>query len=308
MSAPRIETLIIQYSKWVPCIGFNYNENKIKTDSSIQEHKIDPCQGLENVQLSTRLGSSSTVGIVMKYAPPEEKSALFAMKIIPGMLRELSIRREIATSRYLSDTNSLFYPRLYSYGECQKIMFPEDKETKPGIYLVYELLSFDMRQLLSMLPSLDIKEDDLFDLIYSVFQALKDLIIRQVLHPDTHTGNIMFRCLPSGMIEPVIIDFGSCILPENIFFIYDPTPKAKIGFFSKKPLSNLNFTDRLESLPGVDLFISTCVAEFVNEQNTKRYPKITNALNAIFTLSKLEGKKSLPNYMEIFNQTYQASK
>ncbi len=266
MSCANLTRLDLTQVKWIPCAEFDYSKNALEEEKYTSESKLNPCENLKSIKLSTRLGSQSAIGIVLKYAPPENQNALFALKVIPGTLKDINIQREIVTSIFLSDIK--YYPKFYGYGECLNVLFPEEKIPVPGVYIVYELLSFDLRQLLSR--DYPISEKELTTLILDIFNIFEDLYKRNIIHPDTHTGNIMFRCLSKTEIEPVVIDFGSCVPPNELLYKYFPKDKKK---FSSKI--------SVDPTSGYKQFLNT----FLSEVNKSKYPNLFKALHKLSLLN-----------------------
>jgi serine/threonine protein kinase len=308
MEASSLLTLNIDYGRWDPCAKFDYAKNAQAVADILQTMKLDPCDDLKDLRLSTRLGSSSTVGIVLKYAPPRNKEAIFAMKVIPGDMSNTMIRREIAISRYLSSLNVSYYPRFYGYGTCTHTIFPGASKAEPAVYLLYELLAVDLNQLLDQLPKTDMTQEALFDIIVNIFIALEDLQARLVLHPDTHPGNIMFRCTGPGKFEPVIIDFGSCQVAADIFKQFDPVPQTKItkSGFMGKPKPKVEATKQLlssiQKASGYDFLLLALSATFVSLE--RKFPELSEALYYT-SQAKIQDLFSDPkDYRLLFSKTF----
>jgi hypothetical protein len=274
----NLDKLDINYTSWKPYKHFNINENTNNIQNYLKNNKMDLCKELK---LSTRLGSESVVGIVMKYAPRDNKNILFALKIMPYLSdTEVSIRTEIAINMYSSNSNSNSFAKFFGYGICAKTLFLDEKKPIKSIYLTLELLSFDLRQLLTtMLPQININENILANIIIKIFSIIEDLNYNfHIIHPDLHTKNCMFRCLSLHHIEPVLIDFGGCITTKEILtqYDFDKTSKYNMPILKGKSIEYIN--KLIQEIPGYNVFLLTLFAEFNNKENMIKYPTLLNTI------------------------------
>jgi len=296
---PKLSSLNIDHTTWVPCATLDYQNNRAHTDSFVKF--LTPCSFIKDIRLSTRLGSASVVGIVMKYAPPEDQEAIFALKVIPAAkIIDPATRREISISRYLSSTKSLYFPRFYGWGICKDTIFPGDTKPTPSTYMLYELLSFDLRQFLTtILSTLEVSEEFLIQLLTKIFMAMEDLARRGISHPDIHTGNIMFRCLSIEDIEPVIIDFGSCTGAKDILQKFDPASKSLSRIESIGGLGEEALVERLKTCPGYRLLMTNISAEFKDS----RFPRLSEAIRFTTLATKTDSFTDPGEYRQFFLDT-----
>ena len=106
------QTLSLNYKTWLPY-------TKTKFQDSTTNHF---CPYLSTT-LSTRIGSESHNAEIYLYKPPYCGTTL-AIKIMPLLSGyEKYIHNEISITKHLSNTQLVYYPKIYDYGKCDVSQF-----------------------------------------------------------------------------------------------------------------------------------------------------------------------------------------
>jgi hypothetical protein len=220
----------VEYLKWNYCLERSYDY------SNIDESELDNICPVIHLGLTTRIGSESSNGQVFKYVSPYNKERIFALKIIPIFNNNLKLKIQneielgIKLSNYCKETGFNGYPLLFRYNLCNEITFDinstlgkrilktNQDNRIPGFYVINELLSFDLKQLLSneeLIP--DLTEDRLFVIFLKVIAIIDNLNnVQKIYHNDLHLGNIMFRCHKDRDPDVILIDFGESSFKPKI--------------------------------------------------------------------------------------------
>jgi serine/threonine protein kinase len=213
----------LNYTKWDSC-----KENYINY-TNIQVPEV--CPNVEELKLSTRIGSDSSNAEIYLYVQPEDTQTLFALKIMPVYkFNKCKVLKEIEISKLLSDYTSTSsftgYPMLFCSQECKNVVYSTDSKfkSKPNLQtsylMLFEKLSFDFNQLIHSIPEktneIPSSKNIILTIIIQVLKIVDNLNnTHGIYHRDLHLRNIMLRCKSSENIEVVIIDFGeACELPK----------------------------------------------------------------------------------------------
>ena len=231
-----MDNIICNYTNWKVCEN---NTDKRKNNKYFLNNEEDLCPFL-NLQLSTRIGSDSQYGEVYRFSPPNHKSSLFALKIIPfqaenkdDILQEVKINKKL--SDYCLKTGYQHYPIFYGFGDCNSIVLhpksklPNINGKTAGFFALYEMLSFDFIQFMNFIYNKQLKVSSIECISYLI--KVIDIIenfnyVQGLYHNDLHLGNLMFRCYECEKSDIVLIDFGKsspeCKMPggDIASFIY----------------------------------------------------------------------------------------
>jgi serine/threonine protein kinase len=213
------DKLSLDYSHWnANCIQ---NNNKVSLESRMFFLTEDMCEYLKNEELLTRIGSESVNAQVFKFSPANTGN-VFALKVIPYSGHEKkNVIREIEYSEQLGNAETSLdwacYPALYKSCRCDEILIKAGSNLHkkyrrleiPGYFIVYELLAYDLIQLIESTIALPPRK--IASIISDVLRVIEDLNYKQnISHNDLHCGNVMFRCGENGIsFKPVVIDFGT---------------------------------------------------------------------------------------------------
>lgn len=217
------ETLDLDYINWDQQCELKNQEISLETQFFFLSNGSNLCQDVDKLLLDTRIGSESSNAQVFRYipVPDSDERNVFAIKIVPyekkseanQIVKEIDIGKELSSA---DDTPWTMYPKIYASGKCGEVSVKKDsnlyrkyrKETLKAYYIVYELLSYDLIQLID--SNIDVSSSKVIKIISNIFDAIDDLNnTRMIKHNDLHCGNVMFRCDSKGLnLKPVLIDFG----------------------------------------------------------------------------------------------------